>query len=91
MTCPLCERETTGRLSRHHLVPRSKGGKKTVPICHHCHRTIHAFYDNRRLRDELNTVESLQAEPTFAAHLEWLRKRPAEQKLRTRTRRARNG
>ena len=68
--CPLCERNVP-RLSRHHLIPKSKGGRRTAKICEDCHRTIHAFYPNALLESTLNSVEALQNEPMFARHLEW--------------------
>ena len=36
--CFECGELTTGR---HHVVPRSKGGTKTVPLCLSCHRKVH--------------------------------------------------
>jgi len=32
----------------HHVVPRSKGGTKTVPLCHACHGLVHgrSFLDH---------------------------------------------
>lgn len=31
---------------RHHVVPRSKGGKRTVPLCHDCHDLVHFRVDD---------------------------------------------
>ena len=84
--CPLCERDDIPKdlFSKHHLVPKSRGGKKgeKVPICQDCHSSIHRFFTNRELEEKLNTVESLQAEPAFAKHLAWLRKRPGRQQFK---------
>jgi len=35
------ECETTEDLQEHHVVPRSKGGTKTVALCYQCHRKAH--------------------------------------------------
>jgi len=95
MKCPLCERDTEpGDMSDHHLVPKMKGGRETETICHPCHRQIHALFDNYRLAKELNTVESLQAEPTFAKYLKWARKQPPGKRFKTKaskTKRKRRG
>jgi 5-methylcytosine-specific restriction protein A len=81
--CPLCERDVI-ELSEHHLVPKSRGGRNTEPICLDCHRMIHVLYDNKRLERELNTVASLQGEERFAKYLRWIRKRPGDRRFRAR-------
>ena len=81
--CPLCEREVTER-SEHHLVPKSRGGRQTEAICLDCHRMLHVLFDNRRLQQELNTVEALQGEERFARYLAWVRKRPGDRRYRAR-------
>jgi hypothetical protein len=73
--CPLCNREV-GELSDHHLVPKSRGGRQTEPICVSCHRMIHVLYDNKTLAKELASVAALIAEPKFAKYLAWIGKRP---------------
>lgn len=80
--CPLCERDGV-KMSDHHLVPKSRGGRLTEAICNACHRQIHALYDNKMLEHELNTVEALFAEPRFQTFLAWIRKQPAGRKFRT--------
>lgn len=81
--CPLCERDVL-ELSAHHLVPKSRGGRETEPICLDCHRMIHTLFDNKRLGKELCTVEALQAEPSFAKYLAWIAKRPGDRRYRAR-------
>lgn len=73
--CPLCDRAYPWlRLSDHHLVPRSRGGKDTLPICTDCHRAIHATFSNRELEAEYNTVEALLAHPTFVKTVKFISK-----------------
>jgi len=76
--CPLCGRpvEDPSFLSDHHLVPRSRGGRTTETICLDCHKQIHAMYSNKQLKDELNSVEALLADPQFDKFVAWIAKRP---------------
>ena len=75
------------KLSEHHLVPKSRGGRATEAICFDCHSMVHTLYDNRQLERELHTVEALCAEPRFARYLAWMRKRPGNRRYRVRGRR----
>lgn len=56
-TCWLCERALGRTIEWHHPVPKSRGGRETVPVHPICHRTVHASFDNHALarlpRDEL--------------------------------------
>ena len=81
--CPLCDRQVP-EVTEHHLVPKSRGGRTTEPICLDCHRMIHVLYDNKRLEQELFSVAALQAEERFARYLRWIRKRPADRHFRAR-------
>jgi hypothetical protein len=78
LACPLCGRPVPSPdlLSDHHLVPRSRGGKETEAICVDCHKQIHAMYGNKRLEEELNSVEALLADPKFAKFAVWIARRP---------------
>lgn len=40
MKCWECELETD-EIHHHHVIPRSRGGKKTVPLCLNCHGKAH--------------------------------------------------
>lgn len=84
MDCPLCEREVTA-FSDHHLVPKSRGGthQDTVPICNDCHNAIHAFFGNRELEHELDSVEALKSHGRFARHLRWLARQDPGGRSRT--------
>lgn len=73
--CALCQREVS-HITRHHLIPRSEGGTEVVDLCVPCHKTLHSFFSNRTLLNELHTVESLRQEPEIARYLEWVRKQP---------------
>lgn len=84
--CEICGREKP--LTFHHLIPRAKHGKRVIRerferpdlkargiwVCHLCHRQIHRFFDNRRLAEELNTVERLRETPEMLRYIAWARK-----------------
>src|SRR5262245_43262941 len=73
--CALCQREVT-HITRHHLIPRAEGGKEVVDLCVPCHKTLHSFFSNRTLLNELHTLDSLREEPEIARYLEWVRRQP---------------
>lgn len=73
--CALCEREVSF-VTRHHLIPKSEGGREVVPLCSPCHKTLHNFFSNRTLLTELHTIEALRTEPEIARYLTWVRQQP---------------
>ncbi len=88
--CGLCERRVP-RVTSHHLVPKSRGGKETVDACPDCHGMIHAVFENKHLAASLNTVDDLKADSEFASYLKWIKKRPADRRYRAkRSRTTRN-
>lgn len=82
--CALCERPTGGRMEKHHLVPRLKGGRETVPLHPICHKKIHSLFTEAELATAYCTVAALRAHPDMAAFITWVRKRPAGFHKRTR-------
>jgi hypothetical protein len=80
--CPLCVRPVPHK-SDHHLTPRSRGGKKTLPICLDCHKSVHAFFTNKELEDKYNTVDALLGDEKFAKHIKWLSKQDPNRRYRT--------
>jgi 5-methylcytosine-specific restriction enzyme A len=93
VTCPLCERPIPpgARQSRHHLVPKLKGGARgeTVRLHQVCHAAIHARYSEAELARRLADVASLRAEPEIAGFLKWVRTKPDDFHAPTRATRAR--
>ncbi len=73
--CELCGRGGL-ELNKHHLIPRSKGGMLTVPICLTCHKQIHVLFDNAMLEQELGSIDALRTHPKMHAYLKWVAKRP---------------
>lgn len=80
--CPLCNR-VVPKVSDHHLTPRSRGGKDTLPICLDCHRSVHAFFTNKELEKKYNTVELLLSDEKFSKHIQWLSKQDPNRRYKT--------
>lgn len=80
--CEICG--TSDKLTKHHLVPVVKcTGKNSklknseenfIWICDLCHRTIHAYFSENELRDNLNSKEKLFENEKFARYLKWREK-----------------
>lgn len=77
--CQLCGFE--GPLQKHHLIPQRTCRNKYKDakddpsnhayICDMCHRTIHAYFSENELRDNLNTIELLKKNEKFSSYLKW--------------------
>ncbi|KAA0912699.1 HNH endonuclease [Aquicoccus porphyridii] len=78
--CPLCGRPIPADApqSRHHLVPRLRGGKggETVLLHQVCHNEIHATLSETELARDYSTIAALRAHPRLAAFIAWVQKRP---------------
>lgn len=77
--CALCER-MVAKATRHHLVPKQKGGtiEDTILLCQPCHATLHATFSNTELVQHYNTLASLQWADALQHYLKWIRKRDLE-------------
>lgn len=86
--CPLCLRPipTGVKSSRHHLVPRLKGGthKGTVELHQICHSAIHARFSETELARDYASMEALRAAPQMQDFLGWIAGKPAHLHARTR-------
>jgi len=78
--CALCGRPIPAGVpqSRHHLVPKLRGGKggETVLLHQICHKEIHATLTETELARVYNTAEALRAHPHLAKFVRWVAKRP---------------
>ena len=92
--CPLCGRPIPGGApsSRHHLVPKLKGGARlgTVRLHQICHSTIHAHFTEAELARRLSDIAALREEPALATFLAWVRSKPASFHARTKQARRRD-
>lgn len=70
--CALCARTLGRRVEWHHVVPKSQGGRDTVPLHPICHRAIHANFTNKELARLYPTLEAVRARADIAAFLKWI-------------------
>lgn len=84
--CPLCERQIlVGNMSKHHFLPKSRGGTTTDHICMTCHGQIHILFTNKQIdKEALTTVEALKADPNMQTYLSWVAKRNPDRRFRGR-------
>jgi len=78
VTCPLCGRELPrSEESKHHLIPKMKGGAKgPIAIIHRvCHIKIHSVFTEADLAAVYNNIESLQQHPDIAKFIKWVNKK----------------
>ena len=80
VVCPLCDRPIPrhARSSRHHLIPKLKGGARLGTVLLHqiCHSAIHARFSEAELARRLNDVSVLKVQPELAEFLAWVRTKP---------------
>ncbi|HEX8641954.1 MAG TPA: HNH endonuclease [Allosphingosinicella sp.] len=84
--CFLCGRPLGRRVEWHHPVPRSRGGRDTVPIHPICHRTIHATLTNKELERGYAGAAELRLHPDIAKFIKWVRDKDPDFHVRTRRR-----
>jgi hypothetical protein len=53
-------------------VPKSRGGRETVPVHPICHRAIHATLTNKELERGYTSAEALRGHPEIAKFVEWV-------------------
>jgi hypothetical protein len=73
--CALCGREVE-QTSRHHIIPKSEGGTETVDLCSACHRTLHAFFENKTLAGWYSNLDRIRDAPEIRRYLKWIQKQP---------------
>jgi len=79
--CPICSRTLGGiNTSKHHLIPKSAGGKDSELILIHniCHQKIHSVFTLKELRDHYNSVEKLITHEEISKFIKWVSKKVPE-------------
>ena len=79
--CPICTRPLGNKnISKHHLIPKSRGGKDSELIGIHniCHQKIHSVFTLKELRDEFNTIEKLVEHEEILKFIKWVSKKAPE-------------
>jgi len=70
--CFLCGRPLGRRVEWHHPVPKSRGGRDTVPLHPICHRTVHAAVTNKELEHGYADAAALRSHPDIAKFVRWV-------------------
>jgi hypothetical protein len=89
MQCELCDREMAA-LTAHHLIPKQNTKRKkedpgpTIDICSACHRQIHSLFDNKRLAQELNSLDKLKNDPQLQRFISWVKKQKTDKRIQVR-------
>jgi hypothetical protein len=76
--CLICERELgTENISKHHLIPKSRGGKHTDTVLIHniCHQKIHSLFTEKELKEEYHTIDKLTAHEEMQKFIKWVSKK----------------
>ena len=96
-TCELCGRGGID-ITRHHLIPRTRHSNKRnqklferddvrtrlAGLCRPCHGFIHKVLSEKQMELEYNTVDLLRSHPEIGKFVEWVRRRPAGLRVRSR-------
>lgn len=77
IVCPVCNREVPKtQLDKHHLVPKSKGGRDTVEMHRACHRQIHMLFTESELARQFDTIEKVLENPSMQNFVLWIKDKP---------------
>lgn len=76
--CWLCCRPLGARVEWHHPLPKSRGGRETVPLHPICHRTLHVTFANAQLARIGQNAAALRADPAIARFLAWIACKPPD-------------
>ncbi len=84
--CPLCGRPLgdPSRAERHHLVPRSRGGRETVLLHPVCHRKIHSLFTEAEIARHYPSIAALRRHPEVRKFVRWLADKPPDFRAPTR-------
>ena len=85
--CALCGREE--KLTRHHLIPRTRHHNKknkrdfdraavkvVVGLCRPCHSQVHVLFTEKELERNYPTIELLRGHAELAKFVGWIRSKP---------------
>ncbi|HBK14556.1 MAG TPA: HNH endonuclease [Erythrobacter sp.] len=76
--CWLCGRALGRKVQLHHLVPKAKKGRMTVPVHPICHRAIHANFTYAQLARIGTDRDALLTDETLARFVEWVADKPPD-------------
>jgi hypothetical protein len=75
--CWLCGRPLGRKIEQHHSLPKSRGGRETVPVHPICHRAIHAAFTNAELAQP-GVAAAVATDVRLAKFLAWIADKPAD-------------
>ncbi len=78
LRCALCDRPLGRKVEWHHVVPKSEGGRDTVPLHPICHRAIHAHASNAELARLYPTLDALREREDITRFLRWVADKPPD-------------
>ena len=74
--CPICDRELGDvNVDKHHLIPKTHGGKEKFLIHKICHRKIHATFTEKELEKKYFTWDELKSHEEIKKFIEWVAKK----------------
>jgi 5-methylcytosine-specific restriction endonuclease McrA len=73
--CWLCGRPLGETVVLHHPVPKSRGGRDTVPMHPICQQTVIANFTNSELQRHGTNVEALLDNPNVRKFVDWVAKK----------------
>ncbi|HWU94130.1 MAG TPA: HNH endonuclease [Sphingomonas sp.] len=76
--CALCDRPLGRRVEWHHVLPKSEGGRETVPLHPICHRTIHASASNAELARLYPTIDAIKERADIRRFVAWIADKPPD-------------
>lgn len=84
--CPLCGRDMIEGVSvnKHHLMPKSLGGRDMYWIHVVCHSKIHSVFTLRELQHHYHTFERLREHEEIQKFVKWVRKKAPDFKTKHR-------
>lgn len=68
-------------------MPKSQGGRETVPLHPICHRAIHAAVGTKEIARRYPTLDALREVPAIARFVAWVAGKPPDFHAPTRGRR----
>ena len=79
-TCPLCQRilKEGPSTDKHHLIPKSLGGKDMILLHRVCHQKIHSLFSEKDLAKKYFSIEKLLDNEDIRIFIKWVRKKPAD-------------
>jgi 5-methylcytosine-specific restriction endonuclease McrA len=72
VACWLCGRPMGKTIVLHHPVPKSRGGRETVPMHTICQQTLTVNFTNSELQRHGMNVEGLLADPSVRKFVDWV-------------------